>query len=113
MGRDAVADSSLLERMAGKLSLIRGGVGVLIIRNHQNERQLLYRRLVQCFMERPGGRSAFPNARRSNGTAIPPETMSHQGAVDHGDHRSEMADHREQTLARPTTMNVPVAPAHG
>src|SRR5688500_8770606 len=39
--------------------------------------------------------------------------MGHQSAVNHGNHRAEMADHWQVTFAQFPAMNLSVAAAHG
>src|SRR5207249_12118383 len=59
----AVAHSLIDQRPTGKLASARCRVGVLIVRNHKNERQFLDGSLVERFVERARRGASFPDAR--------------------------------------------------
>ena len=63
-------------------------------------------------MKRAGGSAAVADASRADGAFDFLEPPRHQRAVDHRNHRAQMADHRQQAFAGPAAMHVAVAPAH-
>ena len=50
----AVADRPVDQIVAGKLAMIRCGVGVLIVRHHHHDRQLFYGGKIQAFVKCAG-----------------------------------------------------------
>ena len=63
-------------------------------------------------MKRASGGRAVPKTYGSDGILNLLKSPSDQHAVDHRNHRSQMADHRQQTFSRPSAMNIAFAPAH-
>ena len=66
MGGDAVTAGLVGQIMAGKLAVVRRGVGVLIVGDDQNQRQTFHRRLVQGFMKCARGSGAVADAGRAH-----------------------------------------------
>ena len=109
---DAVADGLVRQIFAGKLAVGGRGIGVLIVGDDEDERQFFNGGLVQSFVKRAGGSRAVAEAGRADGAGNFFETTRKQHAVHDGNHRAEMADHRQIAFARPAAMDIAVAPAH-
>ena len=112
MAGKSVADGPIDEVCACELSVIRGRVGVLVVRDHDHERQLLNGSLVEGFVARSGGGGTIPDTGGANGALDALEPVRHEGAVDHGDHGSEVGDHREHAFLRAASMDVAVPSSH-
>ena len=63
-------------------------------------------------MKRTGGRAAIADACRANHAGDAFHAAGEQRAVHDGNHRAEMADHRQITFLWPAAMNVAVAATH-
>ena len=84
----------------------------MIVGDDQNERQFFHRRLVERLVKRAGGSRAVANAGRADRAGNSFEPAREQHAVHDGNHRAEMADHRQITFPRLAAMDVAVAAAH-
>jgi hypothetical protein len=93
-GLDAVACSFVNEGSAGELPFIGSGIGVVIVGHKENQRQFLHCGLVDGFMEGAGRRGALADARGADGAPNSLETMSHESAIDHRNHSTQVAYHR-------------------
>src|SRR5437773_11523877 len=63
-------------------------------------------------MKRPGRCASVADGGGADNTADVPEPTGEQHAVDHRDHRAEMADHGKESLPGTAAMDVAIASAH-
>ena len=108
----AVSDGFIDEIRAYELPIVRRGIGVLIIRNHHDQRQSLDRGEVHAFVKGSSGRAAFTNAGRTDRSVQTAETPREESPGDGRDHRTEMTDHRQQPFPRPSAMHIAVPTTH-
>src|SRR5262249_9507077 len=114
---DAVTFESVTDRAfdqigAGKLTVVRRRIGVMIVRCDNDQRNLLNGRDVHSFVKRSGLHSPFTDAGQAHKILFAAKTFSHQRADGYRNHCAKVADHGETILSGPTAMNVPVATAH-
>ena len=84
----------------------------MVVGQDQNQRQFFHGGLVERLMKRAGGTGAVADARRADGSGDALHAARKQSAIDNGNHRAEMADHRQITLLRPAPVDIAVATAH-
>src|SRR5687767_8732569 len=64
-------------------------------------------------MKGAGRSRTVAEADRTDSSVNPAKTSRHERACDNRQHRAKMADHREQTVARASSVHISVASAHG
>ena len=109
---DAVTDGFVREIGAGKLIGGRRGIGELIVGDDEDERQFFDSGLVERFVKSAGGSCAFAEARDTDDAGNSFHAACKQNSVHDGNHRAEMADHRQITFLRTTAVDIAIAPAH-
>ena len=112
MGSNAVAYPLVREACAGELPFGGRGISVLIVGHDDDERQFFDGGLVEGFVKGAGGGGPIAQARCADGAGNFFETPREQHAVHHGNHRAEVADHRQITFARMAAMDVAITSAH-
>src|SRR5260221_509832 len=88
MGFNAVANGFACQIIAGELKRSRRRVGVLIIRDNQDEWQFFDGGLIEPFVKRAGGSRAVADARRADRAGNFFETSREQNSVDDRNHRA-------------------------
>ena len=110
---DAVTDGAIDEGCARELPGFGRGVGVLIVGDDQDQRKFFYSGLIDSLVTGAGAGAAFANRRGPDRAIFSFKAMSHERAVNDGNHCAEMADHWEIAVARFAAVDVAVAGAHG
>jgi two-component system, sensor histidine kinase and response regulator len=109
---DAVPEGTVHKIPAGELAGVGGRIGVLIIGDHQDQRETFHRRLVDGFMKCAGRRGAVAQATGTNAAMKPFEATGKQDAVNHSRHCPEMTDHGQEPFPRPAAVNIAITTAH-
>src|SRR5712692_4569578 len=84
----------------------------MIVGCDNDERNLFDRRDVHSLVKRTRLHAAFTDATQTDEILFAFETLGHQRAHRHRNHRAEMTDHGELALERKAAVNIAIAPAH-
>src|SRR5205807_1490754 len=109
---DAITQSLIDQLRTGELARSRCGIGILIIRNHQNQREFLDGSLIESLVKGASRSTAIADTRRPDRVRRTFEAPRQQHPIDDGDHRAQMADHRQQPFFGSAPVDVSVASPH-
>jgi hypothetical protein len=109
---NAITRRFVAQGTAGELARVGCGIGILIICNDQYERKFFHGRLIQRFVKGAGRSRPIADACRAHDVLHTFHAPREEHTIDDRDRRPQMTDHRDVTIARPSAMDIAIAPAH-